>query len=98
MPQSNSPRDNGSPEMRRAYKQLGLQVGATMHEIEAAYWQFARDLRGQAAMAPYNDAYQMLVQRGKPPADDAQQTTVPPQADAEATAAERPPSKFGWVD
>lgn len=84
--------------MRHAYAQLGLELGATMREIETAYWRFARELRGQAAMAPYNEAYEALVNNARLRANGgrqapaaAQQTATPP-----ATLVARPPSKFGW--
>ena len=80
-----------------AYQQLGLEPGATMREIETAYWDFARKLRGQAAMAPYSAAYEALVNSVRPPAHAAQQTPVTQDAvPAQDTLVPRPPSKFGW--
>lgn len=80
----------------RHYKQLGLEPGAPMRDVEAAYWKFARTLKGQAAMAPYNTAYEALVNRNRPPTKV--ETKEPESAPAEAAAprAVRPPSKLGW--
>ena len=91
MPQSNS-HDTDS-----CYVQLGVEPGAAMRDIEAAYWRSARELRGQPALAPYTAAYEALVSRVAP-----RRGVVPPALSvAEATAA--PPtkastavSKFGW--
>ena len=95
---SDSPEHNEPRNTRDSYLQLGLEPGATMREIEAAYWQFARELRGQAAMAPYSKAYEALVTRAKPPAQDTRQDTPAPPAAAQEqdTPAACPPSKFGW--
>ena len=84
--------------MRHSYLQLGLEPGATMHEIETAYWRFARELRGQAAMAPYSAAYEVLVNRNQPPSSDATRAPDPPQEVVRKpyTLVARPPSKLGW--
>lgn len=83
---------------RDAYLQLGLEPGATMREIETAYWRFARELRGQSAMAPYSAAYEALVNRVSPPANDVREAPAAPQeaAPAQETLDPRHPSKFGW--
>lgn len=80
------------------YKQLGLEPGATMRDVEAAYWRFARELKGQAAMAPYNAAYEALVSKARHPANDAEVTQPESAPAAKATPARpvRPPSKLGW--
>lgn len=80
------------------FKQLGLEPGATMRDVEAAYWRIARELKAQRAMAPYNDAYEALVSKARRPADDAEltQPTPAPAAMATAPRAVRPPSKLGW--
>lgn len=85
-------------KIRDSYVQLGLEPGATMHEVEAAYWRFAHELRGQSAMAPYNKAYEALAASAAPAAIEAPPTPAPPQAAApkEETVVPRPPSKFGW--
>ncbi len=82
----------------RYYKQLGLEPGAAMRDVEAAYWRFARELKGQSAMAPYNDAYEALVSKARRPTDDAEltQPTPAPAVQEKATRAVRPPSKLGW--
>lgn len=84
--------------MRAAYLQLGLEPGASMREIETAYWGFARKLRGQSAMAPYSAAYEELVNSARPPANGARQAPAIPQEAAPAPEIldPRPPSKFGW--
>jgi hypothetical protein len=84
--------------MRQAYAQLGLELGATMREIETAYWRFARDLRGQPAMAPYNEAYEALVDNVRPRANGGGQAPAAAQETAKPVASPivRPPSKFGW--
>ena len=71
-----------------------------MRDIEAAYWRFARELRGQPAMAPYTEAYQALVNSVAPRANDTQPPPAAAQAAAEEkdTRAVRPPSKLGWPD
>ncbi len=82
----------------RYYKQLGLAPGATMHDIEAAYWRVARELKGQAAMVPYNDAYEALVKRAPIPTETPEPTepTPAPAAMKKEKRAVRPPSKLGW--
>ena len=82
----------------RYYKQLGLEPGAPRREVEAAYWRFARELKGQAAMAPYNEAYEALVAKAPVPADDPEpsQQPVAPAADKSEAQSLRPPSKLGW--
>lgn len=82
----------------RYYKQLGLDPGATMRDVEEAYWRVARELKGQAAMAPYNGAYEALVSKARRPADGAElrQPTPAPAATEKAVPAVRPPSKLGW--
>jgi hypothetical protein len=69
-----------------------------MHDIEAAYWRVARELKGQAAMAPYNDAYEALVRRAPRPRDKPELTeaTPAPAATVKEVQAARPQSKFGW--
>jgi curved DNA-binding protein CbpA len=98
MPDPNSPEQDDSRDVRDSYLQLGLTPEATMHEIEAAYWRFARELRGQAAMAPYTRAYEALVNRTKPrPIDARGAPAAPPEAAQKPyTLAARPPSKLGW--
>ena len=99
MPQSDSPEQDDPRKMRQSYAQLGLELGSTMREIENAYWRFARELKGQAAMAPYNEAYEALVKRVRPRANDEGQAPAAPQEAAEPPAtpvAPHPPSKFGW--
>ena len=84
--------------MAGSYRQLGLAPEASMREIEAAYWRFARELKGQSAMGPYNDAYEALTSRARPRRLDAPATPIVPQETAPeaVTPAARPPSKFGW--
>lgn len=68
-----------------------------MRDIEAAYWRFARELRGQPAMAPYTAAYEALVNRVTPrpnaaspaPSETPTQPALPPEKST-------PVSKFGW--
>ena len=79
-----------------------------MHEVEAAYWRFARELKGQSAMAPYNQAYEALAGRVRPRQSDPPATPIVPEEAPQAEAAQaevapekiapvaRPPSKFGW--
>ncbi len=100
MPDPDSVERDDPRKMRDSYVQLGLEPGATMHEIEAAYWQFARELRGQGAMAPYNYAYEALVHGARTRAKEAgPEPAVPQEAVQEqATLVVRPPSKFGWPD
>ena len=97
MTQSNSP-ERDERKMRDSYVQLGLEPGATMRDIETAYWKFAAELRGQSAMAPYNEAYEALVNRVRPRTNDEPQAPAAPQeaVQEQATLPERPPSKFGW--
>ena len=82
----------------RHYKQLGLEPGATVRDIEAAYWQIARELKAQPAMAAYNDAYEALVSKAQRPTNAAEftQAAPAPAATANADRAVRPPSKLGW--
>jgi hypothetical protein len=99
MPQTN-PLEHSVPDkiLDASYLQLGLQPGATMLEIEAAYWQFARELRGQAAMAPYNEAYEALANRAKPRPTGAR-SALPAAAEGPQktiTVVPSSPSKFGW--
>jgi len=84
--------------MRPFLAQLGLGLEATMREIETAYWRFARELKGQTAMAPYNEAYEALVNSVRSHADGARLAPAAPQAAATppATLVARPSSKFGW--
>ena len=98
MPQSDSLEQAEPRKMRHSYAQLGLELGATMREIETAYWRFARELKGQAAMAPYNAAYEALVNSVRPRANGGGQAPAAPQEAAKppATLVARPPSKFGW--
>ena len=98
MPQSDSLEQDDPRKMRHSYAQLGLELGATMREIETAYWRFARELKGQAAMAPYNEAYEALVNSVRPRANGGGQAPTAPQEAAKppATLVARPPSKFGW--
>ena len=71
-----------------------------MRDIETAYWRIARELKGQRAMAPYNEAYETLVNSVAPRANN----TEPPQDGPQAAPQEeeplvvRPPSKLGWPD
>jgi hypothetical protein len=83
------------------YAQLGLEPGAPMRDIEAAYWRFAAQLKGQAAMKPYTDAYQALVDRSAPRRADALPAAPEPPAapnvplpDAQTKPAAG--SKFNW--
>jgi hypothetical protein len=77
--------------------QLGLEPGATMREIETAYWRFARELKGQAAMAPYTAAYEALVNNVKPRANDARRApAAPPEAPPKQITLVASPSKLGW--
>jgi hypothetical protein len=81
----------------RHYKQLGLEPGAAIRDVEAAYWKFARELRGQAAMASYNAAYEALV--SKPQRTPAPDVMQPESAVSPATQDPPPetrPSKFNW--
>jgi curved DNA-binding protein CbpA len=88
------------------YQLLGVASDAEVREIEAAYWQFARTLRGQAGMAPYNKAYEVLANSERRRAYDADRVAPPPPASEEAPSAapplkdvartEPPPTKFGW--
>lgn len=84
----------------RHYRQLGLEPGAPMRDVEAAYWKFARELKGQPAMAPYNVAYEALARKAHPAIDKpgtAEPTTTPSAAKpTNGTRPARPPSKFGW--
>jgi hypothetical protein len=86
------PSDN---KMRDYYSRFGLEPEASIRDVEAAYWRVARELKGQAAMAPFNEAYEALVNRGKPRALDVPEpeATIDEKADA---ASPRSPSKFGW--
>lgn len=78
--------------------QLGLQRGATMRDIETAYWGFARDMRGQAGIAPYTQAYEALVNRVKTRVSEAPQapTTTQETPDEVVPTSLSPGSKFGW--
>jgi hypothetical protein len=98
MPQSDSLQQDDQRKLRPFLAQLGLGPGATMREIEAAYWCFARELKGQTAMAPYNEAYEALVNSVRSHANGARHAPAAPQeaATPPATLAERPPSKFDW--
>lgn len=92
--------DYSPPDHNKAkhYKQLGLEPGSPMRDVEAAYWKFARELKGQAAMAPYNTAYEALTTRGPAPTN-APEAALPPTAPAKPLTTpqpERPPSKFNW--
>lgn len=96
--QANAPRRSGSHALRKSYAQLGLEQGAPMRDIETAYWRFARELRGQGAIAPYTEAYEALVNSVKPKAIDAGPTPAGP---AETKRRFMPNSssagsKFGW--
>lgn len=84
--------------MREFYTQLGLEPGATMRDIEAAYWRFARELRGQRAMSPYTAAYEALVQGVKPRSNDARPGPAAPaeSPQKQITVVSSAPSKFGW--
>jgi len=96
MPSSDySPQDQTNA---RHYKQLGLEPGAPMRDIEAAYWRFARELMGQSAMAVYNTAYETLASSARPPVDRPEiiQPTPAPMASEGEPPPVRPPSKFGW--
>ena len=97
MPQTTSLDHPDSRKTNDAYAQLGLEPGASIREIEAAYWWFARELRGQPSLAPYTAAYEALVSRVSP-----RRTDVQPAPSALATPPAVPPrksalvSKFGW--
>jgi hypothetical protein len=96
------------------YARLGVEPDATLPEIEAAYWGIARELRGQAAMAPYNEAYEALSRSERRRTYDAQRppTRAVPAAPVEDVSAPapdpapapaippaiRPISKLRWVD
>ncbi len=82
----------------RHYKQLGLEPGATVRDVESDYWRIARELKGQPAMPAYNDAYEALVSKARRPTDAAEftQATPAPAATVKAERAVRPPSKLGW--
>jgi hypothetical protein len=85
-------------KIRQYYARLGLEPDAPMRDVEAAYWRFARELKGQAAMAPYNEAYEALVTSVKPRANEAEPAPSEPQPaePEEEIQAEHPASKFGW--
>lgn len=96
MPHSDS-LEQSDQRKRDSYVKLGLEPGATMREIETAYWRFARELKGQSAMAPYNDAYEALVNRVKPRANDARPAPAArPEAPQKRITLVASPSKFGW--
>ena len=82
------------------YHLLGVEPEAELREIEAAYWGFARVLRGQSAMAPYNEAYEVLAngeRRRTYDADRVAPSPPPPPPVVEDVAEPDPPStKFGW--
>jgi curved DNA-binding protein CbpA len=79
------------------YQRLGVSPEADLREIEAAYWAFARELRGQAAMAPYNEAYEALASSERRRAYDAKRDAQKPAAEAPQAPTPPPaPSKFGW--
>lgn len=90
-----SPQDQDNA---KHYKQLGLEPGAPMRDVEAAYWRFARELKGRSAMTPYNTAYEALVNKARPPRTTPEVAkAAPPAAKAtNGTPPARPPSKFGW--
>lgn len=104
MSQTNPLAPVGPHKIRNAYLQLGLEPGASMRNVETAYWRFARELRGQPAMTPYTAAYEALASRGGSRVNEAR--SAAPSAPAAPTAptapAETPPaqsrlvSKFGW--
>lgn len=106
MPDLDSLERDDPSKLQGYYVQLGLEPGATMHEIETAYWEFARKLRGQGAMAPYNEAYEALVDSARTHASGARQAPEPSEepgqqrepAQEQAAPAARPLSKFGWPD
>ena len=97
MPELNSVIHSDPRKMRDPYVQLGLDAGATMREIETAYWQFARELKGQAAMTPYTAAYEALVNRVKPQANDARPAPATlPEIPRKHITVIASPSKLGW--
>ena len=98
MSQTNPQEPVDPRKVRDSYVQLGLEPGASMHDVETAYWRFARELRGQPAMTPYTAAYEALATRGGARVNDTRSAAPP----APAAPAETPPpqstiaSKFGW--
>lgn len=79
------------------YQRLGVNPQAELREIEAAYWGFARELRGQGAMAPYNEAYEALANSERRRNYDAKRVPAPSAAaPKEGPPAPSPSSKFGW--
>ncbi len=97
MPEINSLEQPDSPKMSDSYAMLGLKPGASMRDIETAYWQFARELRGQPAMAQYTAAYEALASRITPRANDARllPAAQPANAKKQITLVASP-SKLGW--
>jgi hypothetical protein len=98
MPEIDSQEHTDPRKMRESYVQLGLEPGASMRDIETAYWQFARELRGQSAMKPYTEAYEALASRITHRVNDVRATAPPaPAATAEIPQAQNThASKFGW--
>ncbi len=97
MPHSDSLEQDDQGKMRDSFVKLGLEPGATMPEIETAYWRFARELKGQLAMAPYNQAYEALASRAKPRANDARLApAAQPEAPPKQITLVASPSKLGW--
>lgn len=84
--------------MRDCYAQLGLEQGATMRDVETAYWRFAGELRGQPALAPYTEAYEALVNSVRPRANDARPApAIPAETPQKITPVPLPAgSKLGW--
>ncbi len=97
MPQKDSLEHSDPRHMRDSYVRLGLEPGASMRDIEAAYWRFARELRGQPAMTPYTAAYEALVKSVAPRRNDARPAPVtPPETSKKQITLVASPSKLGW--
>jgi len=96
--QTNDPGGLASHEWRDAYARLGLEQGAPMRAIEAAYWRFAHELKGQRALTPYTEAYEALVNKAKPRSAEAESVPASPTEPGRKNkpSSTGPGSKFGW--
>jgi curved DNA-binding protein CbpA len=76
------------------YKLLGVDPDVGLRDIEAAYWRFARTLRG-AEMASYNRAYEVLTNNERRRQYDAERG--PSRSTATVMPApERVSGRQGW--
>jgi DnaJ-class molecular chaperone len=76
------------------YKLLGVDSEAGVRDIEAAYWRFARSLRGPE-MASYNRAYEVLTNNERRLQYDAERAGTRRTA-TDTPAREPVSSRQGW--